>query len=131
MAKVNAASTNGRSRRNDGGTVSRSSAFRGVESSKRNSRPSYLVMVKEAILALGERSGSTVQKIVTFIRDAHPDQLPGNLKRSVQLAIRRGVTQGTLEQAGGKGARAKFKVPRKVSLMYDFRVRNVLVYKSL
>ena len=120
MANVNRATSNGYTRRNDRRAVSRSKASERVELST-HSHPPYLVMVKEALLTLDERRGSSIRKIITCITDTYSDKLSGNFKSSVQLAVRRGMSQGDLEQTGGKGASAKFRILKKVNLVYEFQ----------
>ena len=130
MAKANGTTSNAACRRNGGPLVSRSVASERVELSK-HCHPPYLVMVKEAIVTLDEPRGSSIRKITTCIHDAYSDELSGNFKNSVQLAVRRGVSHGALEQTGGKGPSAKFRMSKKVNLVYEFQKTNVLACRIL
>ena len=80
--------------------------------------PKYIDMIVAAITALKERTGSSRQAIVKYIK--------GNFKvgessdTHIKMALKRGVVAGKLVQAKGAGASGSFKVkkvdaPKKVA----------------
>ena len=75
------------------------------------SHPPYNEMVVAAITALKERSGSSRQKIIKYIRDHYT--VSEGFETHVKLALKRGVTKGTLSQTKGTGASGSFKVVKK------------------
>ena len=75
------------------------------------SHPPYNEMVVAAITALKERNGSSRQKIIKYIRDHYT--VSEGFETHVKLALKRGVTKGTLSQTKGTGASGSFKVVQK------------------
>lgn len=75
------------------------------------SHPPYNEMVVAAITALKERNGSSRQKIIKYIRDHYT--VSEGFETHVKLALKRGVTKGTLSQTKGTGASGSFKVVKK------------------
>ncbi|GAB1597273.1 histone H1.0-B-like [Argonauta hians] len=87
-------------------------AAKKVAKPKKASRyPAYKVMIAEAITSLAEKGGSSRQAIMKYIvkryKVSHEDK--GAIAQ-VRLALRRGVTSGTLKQSKGTGASGSFKL---------------------
>eukprot|EP00475_Leptophrys_vorax_P042457 TRINITY_DN80032_c0_g1_i1.p1 TRINITY_DN80032_c0_g1~~TRINITY_DN80032_c0_g1_i1.p1 ORF type:complete len:211 (-),score=85.05 TRINITY_DN80032_c0_g1_i1:267-899(-) len=59
------------------------------------SHPKYIEMVKEAIVALKERTGSSLYAISKFIEQKHPD-LPANWKKTLTVQLRNLAKSGKL-----------------------------------
>ena len=73
--------------------------------------PKYIEMIVAAITALKERSGSSRQAIVKYIKANY--KVGDNSDVHVKLALKRGVTSGVLAQPKGTGASGSFKVVKK------------------
>lgn len=73
--------------------------------------PKYIDMVTASIAALKERSGSSRQAIVKYIKANY--KVGDNADVHVKLALKRGVIAGTLLQPKGTGASGSFKVVKK------------------
>lgn len=73
--------------------------------------PKYIDMVVAAIAALKERSGSSRQAIVKYIKANY--KVGDNSDVHVKLALKRGVAAGKLLQPKGTGASGSFKVGEK------------------
>merc|ERR1712050_348750 len=73
--------------------------------------PKYIEMISSAITALKERSGSSRQAIVKYIK-AHY-KVGDNVGTHVKLALKRGVVSGLLSQVKGAGASGSFKLVKK------------------
>ena len=73
--------------------------------------PKYIDMIKAAIAALKERSGSSRQAIVKYIKANY--KVGDNADVHVKLALKRGVASGDLSQPKGTGASGSFKVVKK------------------
>ena len=73
--------------------------------------PKYIDMIKAAITALKERTGSSRQAIVKYIKTNY--KVVDNCDVHVKLALKRGVTAGVLSQPKGTGASGSFKVVKK------------------
>ena len=73
--------------------------------------PKYIDMIKAAITALKERTGSSRQAIVKYIKANY--KVVDNCDVHVKLALKRGVTAGVLSQPKGTGASGSFKVVKK------------------
>lgn len=73
--------------------------------------PKYIDMIVAAIVALKERTGSSRQAIVKFIKANY--KVGDNADTHVKLALKRGVTSGALAQPKGTGASGSFKVVKK------------------
>merc|ERR1712002_1401488 len=72
--------------------------------------PSFNEMVAAAIDALKERSGSSRQAIVKYIKANY--KVKDNADVYVKMALKRGVTSGALIQVKGTGASGSFKVKK-------------------
>jgi hypothetical protein len=73
--------------------------------------PKYIDMIKAAILALKERTGSSRQAIVKYIKANY--KVGENADVHTKLALKRGVVSGELSQPKGTGASGSFKVIAK------------------
>ena len=73
--------------------------------------PKYIDMIVAAITALKERTGSSRQAIVKYIKANY--KVGDGSDTHVKLALKRGVTSGTLSQPKGTGASGSFKVVKK------------------
>lgn len=73
--------------------------------------PKYNEMICAAIAALKERSGSSRQAIAKYIK-AHY-KVGENFDVHVKMALKRGVTNGSLIQTKGSGASGSFKLAKK------------------
>lgn len=74
--------------------------------------PTYLEMIKAAILHLKERKGSSRQKILAYIRATYKVN-DGNVNTCLKSALKRGVVTGDLKQPKGTGASGSFKLGDK------------------
>ncbi|XP_047336469.1 histone H1-like [Impatiens glandulifera] len=66
-----------------------------TSSEKTRSHPPYVEMVKEAIVALKERTGSSQYAISKFIEEKH-NQLPSNFKKLLLTQLKKFVASGKL-----------------------------------
>ena len=73
--------------------------------------PKYIDMITAAIAALKERSGSSRQAIVKYIRANY--KVGDNAEVHIKMALKRGVASGALSQPKGTGASGSFKVAKK------------------
>lgn len=73
--------------------------------------PKYIEMIVAAIVALKERTGSSRQAIVKYIKANY--KVGDNADVHVKMALKRGVASGTLAQPKGTGASGSFKVVKK------------------
>ena len=73
--------------------------------------PKYNEMISAAIAALKERNGSSRQAIAKYIK-AHY-KVGENFDVHVKMALKRGVTNGSLIQTKGSGASGSFKLAKK------------------
>lgn len=80
--------------------------------------PKYIDMISAAITSLKERTGSSRQAIVKYIKANY--KVGDNADTHIKMALKRGVTSAVLVQAKGAGASGSFKVkkveaPKKVA----------------
>ena len=77
--------------------------------------PKYIDMIIAAITVLNERTGSSRQAIVKYIKANY--KVGGNASVDVKIkrALKRGVMSGILLQAKGAGASGSFKVAKKAT----------------
>ncbi|EDV28312.1 Histone H1.0 [Trichoplax sp. H2] len=75
--------------------------------------PKYIEMISAAIRALNERSGSSRQAISKWIT-ANYKISETSASTHIKLALKRGVTSGTLIHTKGLGASGSFKLVKKV-----------------
>lgn len=73
--------------------------------------PKYIDMITAAITALKERTGSSRQAIVKYIKANY--KVGDNADVHVKMALKRGVASGALSQPKGTGASGSFKVVKK------------------
>ena len=73
--------------------------------------PKYIDMITAAITALKDRTGSSRQAIVKYIRANY--KVGDNADVHVKMALKRGVASGALAQPKGTGASGSFKVVKK------------------
>lgn len=73
--------------------------------------PKYIDMITAAIVALKERTGSSRQAIVKYIKANY--KVGDNADVHVKMALKRGVASGALAQPKGTGASGSFKVVKK------------------
>lgn len=78
---------------------------------KPSDHPKYIEMITAAIVALKERNGSSRQAIVKYIKANY--KVGDGAEVHVKLALKRGVSNGTLSQPKGVGASGSFKVVKK------------------
>lgn len=73
--------------------------------------PTYSEMIQQAVTTLKERGGSSRQAILKYIMknfNVGLDEKPVN--SHLKLALKAGVTKGTLKQSKGTGASGSFKI---------------------
>lgn len=73
--------------------------------------PKYIDMITAAITTLKERTGSSRQAIVKYIKANY--KVGDNADVHVKMALKRGVASGALTQPKGTGASGSFKVVKK------------------
>ena len=73
--------------------------------------PKYIEMITAAITALKDRTGSSRQAIVKYIKANY--KVGDNADVHVKMALKRGVASGALTQPKGTGASGSFKVVKK------------------
>jgi type IV secretory pathway VirB10-like protein len=73
--------------------------------------PKYLEMIAAAITELKDRTGSSRQAIVKYIKGNY--KVGDSCDTHVKLALKRGVASGDLLQVKGSGASGSFKVVKK------------------
>ena len=72
--------------------------------------PPYLEMIKAAIAALKERSGSSHQAIEKYIKANYK---VGDVGSHLKMALKRGAASGKLVHTKGVGASGSFKLPKE------------------
>ncbi|KAL4644254.1 hypothetical protein ACB092_02G151300 [Castanea dentata] len=58
--------------------------------------PPYFQMIKEALLALNERGGSSPYAIAKYMEEKHKDVLPSNYKKILGLQLKNSAVRGKL-----------------------------------
>lgn len=91
---------------------------------KTASHPPYFQMIKEAVLALNEKSGSSPYAIAKYMEDKHKAVLPANFRKILALQLKNSAAKGKLikvkasyklSEAGKKeSARPSAKPSKKV-----------------
>ena len=76
-----------------------------------NDHPKYAVMIKEAILALKERNGSSRQAIDKYIKANY--KVGDRASQSIKTALKRGAETGQFFHTKGVGASGSFKVNKE------------------
>ncbi|KAG6394431.1 hypothetical protein SASPL_145015 [Salvia splendens] len=69
-----------------------------AKSSKTASHPPYFEMIKEALLALNERSGSSPYAIAKYMEDTHKSVLPANFRKILGLQLKNSAAKGKLNK---------------------------------
>ncbi|GAB2279478.1 hypothetical protein Dimus_014117 [Dionaea muscipula] len=64
--------------------------------SKPASHPPYFQMIKEAIMALDEKSGSSTYAIARYMEDKHKSELPVNFRKILGLQLKNSASRGKL-----------------------------------
>ena len=82
-----------------------------IVGAEKSSHPPFNDMVLETIATLRERRGSSRQKIVKFIGENY--DVGAAYERQVNMALKRGVSRGTLLQVRGMGATGSFKLNKE------------------
>ncbi|ROT64815.1 putative late histone H1-like [Penaeus vannamei] len=79
---------------------------------KKPTHPQYAIMIAAAIKALKERTGSSRQAILKYIIANYKvgDEKKAGVR--LKLALRKGVTKGTLRQMKGTGAAGSFRLAK-------------------
>ncbi|XP_063589071.1 histone H1-beta, late embryonic-like [Penaeus indicus] len=79
---------------------------------KKPTHPQYAAMIAAAIKALKERTGSSRQAILKYIIANYKvgDEKKAGVR--LKLALRKGVTKGTLKQMKGTGAAGSFRLAK-------------------
>ncbi|VAH34993.1 unnamed protein product [Triticum turgidum subsp. durum] len=60
------------------------------------SHPAYFEMIKEAIAALKDRTGSSSVAIAKYIEEKHGKSLPANFKKMLSVQLRASASKGKL-----------------------------------
>ncbi|KAJ0683537.1 putative linker histone H1/H5, domain H15, winged helix-like DNA-binding domain superfamily [Helianthus annuus] len=63
---------------------------------KTASHPPYFQMIKEALLALNEKGGSSPHAIGKYIEDKHKAVLPANFRKTLALQLKNSASKGKL-----------------------------------
>lgn len=79
--------------------------------------PPFLEMVKAAVAALKERTGSSKIAIVKYIKANNKVGESSNFNTLVKAALKKGVTSGALKQVKGTGASGSFKLAEKAKVV--------------
>ncbi|KAJ9537068.1 hypothetical protein OSB04_029801 [Centaurea solstitialis] len=80
---------------------------------KSKSHPPYVEMIKEAIVALKERTGSSQYAIAKHIEDHHKD-LPANFKKLLLVQLKKLVAAGKLTKVKNSFKLASVEKPKPV-----------------
>ena len=91
--------------------MSAKTAAKSKAPAKPASHPKYIDMAVAAITALAEKKGSSRQAILKYVSANY--KVGDNVGTQLKLALKRGVTSGTLTQVKGVGASGSFKVAKK------------------
>ncbi|KAF7828945.1 histone H1 [Senna tora] len=63
---------------------------------KTASHPPYFQMIKEALVGLNEKGGSSPYAIAKYMEDKHKSVLPGNFRKILALQLKNQAARGTL-----------------------------------
>ncbi|KAK4773931.1 hypothetical protein SAY87_028950 [Trapa incisa] len=86
------------------------------------SHPPYFQMIKEALQALKEKSGSSLHAIAKYMEDKHKSVLPENFRKILSVQLKNSVAKGKLikikasyklSQAGKKEKSPKVEAAKK------------------
>ncbi|KAF3658109.1 Histone H1 [Capsicum baccatum] len=108
-----------------------------AKSAKTVTHPPYFQMIKEALLALNEKGGSSPHAVAKYMEDKHKDELPANFRKMLGLQLKNSAAKGKLikikasyklSEAGKKGTTTKAstqKVPKADSKRKTRSTRSV------
>jgi len=82
-----------------------------AKAKKAAEHPKYIDMIVAAIEGLKERTGSSRQAIIKYIKSNY--KVGENADAQIKLNLKRNVTNGGLVQVKGQGASGSFKVAKK------------------
>ncbi|XP_059293080.1 histone H1 [Lycium ferocissimum] len=66
------------------------------KSAKTVTHPPYFQMIKEALLALNEKGGSSPYAVAKYMEDKHKDELPANFRKILGLQLKNSAAKGKL-----------------------------------
>nr|AAF64525.1 histone H1 variant [Solanum chilense] len=66
------------------------------KSAKAVTHPPYFQMIKEALLALNEKGGSSPYAVAKYMEDKHKDELPANFRKILGLQLKNSAAKGKL-----------------------------------
>ncbi|MFS8034008.1 putative linker histone H1/H5, domain H15, winged helix-like DNA-binding domain superfamily [Helianthus anomalus] len=67
-----------------------------AKTAKTASHPPYFQMIKEALLALNEKGGSSPHAIGKYVEDKHKAVLPANFRKTLALQLKNSASKGKL-----------------------------------
>ncbi|KAF5762408.1 putative histone H5, winged helix-like DNA-binding domain superfamily [Helianthus annuus] len=67
-----------------------------AKTAKTASHPPYFQMIKEALLALNEKGGSSPHAIGKYLEDKHKAVLPANFRKTLALQLKNSASKGKL-----------------------------------
>ncbi|CAI0392898.1 unnamed protein product [Linum tenue] len=77
---------------------------------KSASHPPYFQMIKDALLALNEKSGSSPYAIAKFMEEKHKAVLPANFRKTLAMQLKNSAAKGKLVKI-----RASYKLSESVT----------------
>ncbi|CAN4078768.1 unnamed protein product [Withania somnifera] len=66
------------------------------KSAKTATHPPYFQMIKEALMALNEKGGSSPYAVAKYMEDKHKDELPANFRKILGLQLKNSAAKGKL-----------------------------------
>lgn len=66
------------------------------KSAKTVTHPPYFQMIKEALMALNEKGGSSPYAVAKYTEDKHKDELPANFRKILGLQLKNSAAKGKL-----------------------------------
>ncbi|XP_031258478.1 histone H1 [Pistacia vera] len=95
------------------------------------SHPPYFEMIKEALLALKDKSGSSPRAIAKYIEEKHKSVLPANFKKMLGVQLKNSAAKGKLIKirasymlAEGVVPKEKIRVKEKVPIIIMEKTRS-------
>ncbi|KAJ0096610.1 hypothetical protein Patl1_29065 [Pistacia atlantica] len=80
------------------------------------SHPPYFEMIKEALLALKDKSGSSPRAIGKYIEEKHKSVLPANFKKMLGVQLKNSAAKGKLIKIRASYMLAEGVVPKEKSV---------------
>ncbi|KAJ4806425.1 Histone H1 [Rhynchospora pubera] len=77
------------------------------------SHPPYFEMIKEAITALDDNTGSSSYAIAKYMEQNHKDELPANYKKVLAIQLKNFTAKGKLEKIRASFKLKEVDVPKK------------------